>query len=124
MHHLKAPNKIPRRSPQRHHRVGPLVITLADAAVVVRSRAAGGNEYQIMLGIHGESGPSVRSASARCSFVGPRRWVPGPAQLAGANIVSANDATLGIDLPIVSNGRADDDEILGDGGRGSDLVAA
>ena len=44
---LKSPDEGARRGAQGHHRVGPLVVALADAAVVVRAGTAGRNEDEI-----------------------------------------------------------------------------
>ena len=125
MNHLEAPDKFARAGTESHNGVGPLVVTLADAAVIIGAGAAGRDENQVALDIHRDSGPSVSRASPRRGLVGPgRNGIPGPAESARANVEGANHAALHRDRAIVAHRGAGDDQVFEDGGSGGDLIVA
>src|SRR5437762_10867423 len=117
MNHLEAPDKFARDGTESHNGVGPLVVTLADAAVIIGAGAAGRDENQVALGIHRDS--------PRRGLVGPgRNGIPGPAESASANVEGANHAALHRDRAIVAHRRAGDDQVFEDGRSGGDLIVA
>src|SRR6266478_9027606 len=58
MNHLEAPDKFAPAGTESHNGVGPLVVTLADAAVIIGAGAAGRDEFLYPHGNHRDSGPS------------------------------------------------------------------
>src|ERR1700674_124382 len=117
MHNLEAPNEFARAGAQSNNRVGPFIVALPDAAVIIGAGAASGDENEVALGIHRESGPGVAGASARCGLIGPRRdGIPSPTELAGAHVEGANNSALHGDRAIVAHRRAGNDEVFKDGG--------
>src|SRR5271165_1757534 len=95
VHHLKSPNKLARRSPQRHHRVRPLVVALAISAEVIRARAPSRNKRKISLCIDRNRRPRITSSRARQSLISPRsNGIPSPAKLPRSNIKRSYDPAL------------------------------
>src|SRR5215470_15270563 len=132
MDKLESPNKFAGFAAQCDYRVGPLVIAGAQAAVVIRTGASSGDEEQVAFLVHNHNGPGVSGTAAparafafSCGSGGIRRkGIPAPTKSAGARVVSADDSASHIHAMIVVNGRADHDEIVNDGGRGSHVIPA
>src|SRR5215470_2095846 len=103
MNDLKAPNKFAGGSFEGDDRVGPLVIAFADAAVVVRAGAAGGDEDKVAFGIDGDCGPGIACASARSGFECPGDRIPRPTEFSSADVVGTDDAALESDGAIVAD---------------------
>ena len=104
--------------------VGVSVVAGAETSVVVGRGGAGGEIEEVEGGVGGDDGPGVGGAGAEFLVFGPGNGLPGPELAAGLGIVGADEAGLGVDLLVVADAGADDDDVPDDGGGRGHAVEA
>src|SRR5215475_2146020 len=132
MNELESPYELAALSAQSHDGVGPLVVSRAHSSIVVGACTSRRYEEQIALDIHGHDRPCVACTAPPCCVVALRdrrgriwwKWIPAPAQSAGARVIGPNHAARHIHAVVVVNSRADDHQIIYDRGRRSHVIPA
>ena len=121
MDDLKMPDHLAGRRSECDDRVCILVYAETFPAEVVGTWAAGRHENEPARSIDGHNRPDVRGSRTAPTGAGPcstrriglarRDRVPAPTQRSGLGVVCTDDATLEIDRAVVTDRRADDDEV-------------
>ena len=132
MHRLKVPHHFAGGTSKGDDRTGVVVASVTFAAVIVRAGVAGRKKEKVSGGIGRYDRPDVRgtepinrfSISFRTLVVIWRKSFPGPFEFARSSVKSPNDSAGRIDSIVVTNRRADDDQVVDDCGRRSDSVFA
>ena len=119
MHHLKEPQELAGRGPERHHAIGIMIVAGPQASVEIRRGAPGRDENEVACRVHCQRSPRI----GRAGFAGRRR-VPGPLRCAGCCIERSNRAAVHSGATVIADRGADDDGRARNDRRRSDLVIA